>query len=92
MTAGLYTIVRESSTSLTLYRNTTAINSAATATTAAAITRPAYAWAVNSSGTAASHTAAVGSFISYGAAMTAAQLATYYAIVQTFQTNLGRQV
>jgi hypothetical protein len=90
---GLYYMERVSATDLRLYRNATQIG--ATQTTNITPAPPGgniFAWALNTGASPSGQNQISGSFLSIGAIMSATERATYYALVQTLQTNLGRAV
>lgn len=89
---GFYYVERLSATDLKIYRNNTQLGTLATNIVAVPPGQNIQAWCYNAAGTPTSHTAVSGSFLSLGQTMTAQQRADFYTIVQTLQTNLGRQV
>jgi hypothetical protein len=89
---GFYTGVRESSTSLTYYRDAATI---ATNNTAAGTTKPAlaiHAWGYNSSGSSGGRVNARGSFYSIGQALTPTEVGALHNAVRNLQSALNRAI
>jgi hypothetical protein len=92
LSKGFYTGVRDSTTSLALYRDASVIS---TAGSTAATTKPAlalYAWAYNSSGSASARLPARGSFYSIGQSLNGAEVLALHNAVRNLQTALNRAV
>jgi hypothetical protein len=92
LSKGFYTGVRESSTSLTYYRDAVSI---ATSSSAAGTTKPAYAihtWGYNSAGTSGARINARGSFYSIGQALTPTEVGALHNAVRNLQSALNRAV
>src|SRR5436190_8249393 len=92
LTKGFYMGVRESSTSLTYYRDGASI---ATASSAAGTTKPAYPihmWGYNSSGSSGARINARGSFYSIGQALTPTEVGALHNAVRNLQSALNRAI
>ena len=89
---GFYTGVRESSTSLTYYRDGASI---ATSSTATGTTKPAYAihaWGYNSAGSSSARINARGSFYSIGQALTPTEVGALHNAVRNLQSAFSRAI
>jgi hypothetical protein len=89
---GFYTGVRETSTSLTYYRDGASIGSS---NTAAGTTKPAYAihaWGYNSAGSSSARINARGSFYSIGQALTPTEVGALHNAVRNLQSAFSRAI
>jgi hypothetical protein len=92
LTKGFYTGVRESSTSLTYYRDGASI---ATANSATGTTKPPYpihAWGYNASGSSSARINARGSFYSIGQALAPTEVVALHNAVRNLQSALNRAI
>lgn len=92
-TTGLFTVSRNTSTELKVFRNGSEIGSSAAADALAA--RPtiaAFLSGFNNAGTPANFSSKELAFATIGTALTATEQSNFYTVVQAYQTELSRQV
>lgn len=89
---GFYQLARPSSTNLRMYLNGVMVNSSSTSTTFTAPTGNLLIGCYGVSGVASAYTAGRIAFYSIGDQMSDTEAATFYSIVQTMQSNFGRNV